>query len=123
MPDNTKPAQADSVEDVIAEMREAYDVARGAPLAPGFIRRWADRLAALSAASDARDAEDWREGWAISYSGPSKLYGDDGELQDNSESPFIDWRRDSAKEILSKIQERAVRRFAAMQQEGRSDGR
>lgn len=49
----------------------------------------------------------WREGWAYAYSGFAKLYIDDGELQDNSTVPFIDWRRDSAETIRNKIIERA----------------
>lgn len=51
----------------------------------------------------------WREGWAYAYSGAEKLYRDDGELQDSSTQPFIDWRRDTASTIKAKIQERARR--------------
>lgn len=57
----------------------------------------------------------WREGWALAYSGPSNLYGDDGELQDNSSIPCIDWRRDSAEVIRDKITERGNRLIAATQ--------
>ncbi|WP_427852884.1 hypothetical protein [Stenotrophomonas acidaminiphila] len=60
-------------------------------------------------------SEAWREGWALAYSGPSRLYGDDGELQDNSEYPYIDWRRDSAEVIRDKITERANRKLAKTQ--------
>jgi hypothetical protein len=44
---------------------------------------------------------------AMSYSGPS-LYHDDGELQDNSAAPFIDFRNDSAEEIEEKIHIRGL---------------
>jgi len=43
---------------------------------------------------------------AVSFCGVG-LYGDDGELQDNTEFPFIDFRRDSAKNIRKKMFERA----------------
>lgn len=67
---------------------------------------YADELLALIDGQPAGvDESTWREGWAFAYSG-TRLYGDDGELQDNSEQPFIDWRRDSATEILAKIRER-----------------
>lgn len=42
---------------------------------------------------------------AIAFSG-SKLYTDDGELQDNSEPPFIDYKRDTVEEIHTKIFQR-----------------
>jgi hypothetical protein len=35
------------------------------------------------------------------------LYRDDGELQDNSEYPFIDFKRDSTDEIIRKFAERS----------------
>lgn len=35
------------------------------------------------------------------------LYADDGELQDNREHPFIDWKRDSLSEIREKLLIRA----------------
>lgn len=77
-------------------------------------------LAAAIARAEA-DEDCWREGWAFAYSG-SRLYGDDGELQDNSAQPFIDWRRDSAQEIRAKIQERGNRAIAAQQAEGEDRG-
>ena len=39
------------------------------------------------------------------YSG-SNLYSDDGELQDNSKHPHIDFKRDSVGEIKRKMRER-----------------
>lgn len=39
---------------------------------------------------------------ACRIAGPS-LYHDDGELQDASMAPFIDWRRDSVKTIQEKL--------------------
>ena len=44
---------------------------------------------------------------ALAYSGP-KLYHDDGELQDSSVWPFIDFRNDSAEVIEDKIQTRGL---------------
>ena len=41
------------------------------------------------------------------------LYGDDGELQDTTEQPWIDFRRDSAQAIRRKLHERAVRKLQA----------
>lgn len=49
----------------------------------------------------------WRTGWAFAYSGAAHLYGDDGELQDNR-YPHIDWMRDTALEIRSRIHDRAM---------------
>ncbi len=56
-----------------------------------------------------------RELLAIRVAGLPKLYSDDGELQDNSQVPFIDFRRDSAALIRRKLVERSRRRLAAMQ--------
>jgi hypothetical protein len=44
---------------------------------------------------------------AHAYSG-SKLYGDDGELQDNSEYPFIDYLRDPVDRIQESIHSRGM---------------
>lgn len=49
---------------------------------------------------------------ALRASGISQLYTDDGELQDSSERPFIDYKRDSAVEIQRKLHERATARLA-----------
>lgn len=43
--------------------------------------------------------------------GGANLYCDDGELQDASERPFIDWKRDSAQEIQDKISQRNLNYF------------
>jgi hypothetical protein len=52
---------------------------------------------------------------AIRVTGVSKLYVDDGELQDNSELPAIDFKRDSADLIQQKLVERSQRKFEAEQ--------
>lgn len=44
---------------------------------------------------------------AICYAG-SALYRDDGELQDSRSHPFIDFKRDSVREISRKMGERAL---------------
>lgn len=82
-----------------------------------FAALYIDLLKAAAPGIDLEQFRDaaWREGWALAYSGPSNLYGDDGELQDNSSIPCIDWRRDSAEVIRDKITERGNRLIAAMQ--------
>jgi hypothetical protein len=48
----------------------------------------------------------WRQLLARAYGGPN-MYRDDGEMQDNSCHPHIDFLRDSALEIHEKIHRRA----------------
>lgn len=43
---------------------------------------------------------------ALIYSGPSNLYTDDGEVQDNTALPTIDFKRDTVEAIAFKIQQR-----------------
>lgn len=52
----------------------------------------------------------FREMLAFNFGG-ANLYCDDGELQDSSERPFIDFRLDSAVEIQDKIRERNLNYF------------
>ena len=49
--------------------------------------------------------------------GDASLYHDDGELQDNSAQPFIDWKRNSIDEIQVKLLERTAARLAAETEE------
>jgi hypothetical protein len=42
----------------------------------------------------------------IAFNLGKSLYTDDGELQDNSRLPFIDFYRDTAEEINRKLKER-----------------
>lgn len=58
------------------------------------------------------DERQWRELLAIRVAGPM-LYTDDGELSDSSVSPHIDFLRDSADTIASKLADRARAAFAA----------
>lgn len=58
----------------------------------------------------AEDERLLRTGWALAYSG-SNLYTDDGELQDNSALPHIDWMRDPPITIRNKIETRAIRKL------------
>lgn len=51
---------------------------------------------------------------ALTYSGPS-IYADDGELQDCSMQPFIDYKRDSAELIAFKFQQRSIKRYEQSQ--------
>lgn len=41
----------------------------------------------------------------------AKLYTDDGEMQDGSDNPPIDFRRDSVAELERKLMDRGLRRF------------
>lgn len=52
----------------------------------------------------------WRRLLAMSY---GVTYGDDGELQNNECTPFIDFKRDSALDIERKMHERGLRGIAA----------
>jgi hypothetical protein len=54
-----------------------------------------------------------RELLAIRVSGMAGLYADDGELQDNSVFPAIDFKRDTAQEIRRKLRERGERQLQA----------
>jgi hypothetical protein len=54
-----------------------------------------------------RDLERLRKLLACAYAGAS-LYGDDGELQDNSRHPLIDFKRDTPDEIARKMRERGI---------------
>lgn len=54
-----------------------------------------------------------REMLAIRVAGVTGLYTDDGELQDSSELPMIDFKRDSAEEIRRKLTERGMRKLQA----------
>lgn len=51
---------------------------------------------------------------ALAFSG-ANLYTDDGELQDNTVIPSIDFKRDSAKLIAAKITQRNMNRFEKVQ--------
>ena len=53
---------------------------------------------------------------AFAYSGAGTLYGDDGELQDNSVRPFIDYVRMSVDEIQQAIQQRGRNLIAVVGQ-------
>lgn len=71
----------------------------------GDIQKWAAEYAAQRA-SLAATVERLRGLFASAYSGAA-LYTDDGELQDSSRRPFIDFKRDSIDDIEKKIAERA----------------
>jgi hypothetical protein len=49
---------------------------------------------------------------ASAYAGAT-LYADDGELQDNSRHPLIDFKRDTPEEISLKMRERGVAQLAS----------
>lgn len=60
-------------------------------------------------------SENWllRQMLALRVGGPH-LYTDDGELQDNSEHPAIDFKRDSAELIRQKLIQRAERKLGTL---------
>ena len=80
-----------------------------------FAAKIAEMVRAELAKPDARPApaepqmaeRGLRELLAYRFSG-ALLYHDDGELQDNSARPFIDFLRDSAETIKQKLMERAI---------------
>lgn len=51
----------------------------------------------------------------------SKGYYDDGELQDNTEKPFIDFKRDSANEIDKKLIRRSLNKIKRISEETQKD--
>jgi hypothetical protein len=63
-----------------------------------------------------RDNRVLRVTLALQVSG-TNLYGDDGELSDCSEHPFIDYKRDSLQEIGLKLRERSTRRASLGEQQ------
>lgn len=56
---------------------------------------------------------------ALIASSPSVLYADDGELQDCSTEPFIDYKRDSVELIAFKIQQRRLKEYHEAQASNR----
>jgi hypothetical protein len=55
-----------------------------------------------------KDAAHMRMLLAVRCAPLPELYTDDGELQDNSEIPFIDFKRDTAAKIEAKLRQRAI---------------
>jgi hypothetical protein len=52
------------------------------------------------------------------YVGHPLLYRDDGELQDSSEYPFIDFLRDAPEEIQRKLMERHLKKLFGEKKNG-----
>lgn len=81
-------------------------------------------MSCASVAGDALDEiRELRMMLAISISGGC-LYRDDGELQDNSSAPFIDWKRDTVKGIQEKLRlrvEKALRKANRESTRGQAD--
>jgi hypothetical protein len=78
----------------------------------------------IRAALDAKDAEirQLRQLLAVRVAG-AMLYADDGELQDNTQNPCIDFRRDKPSEIQRKLQERGLANYRrSLEDEARSLG-
>jgi hypothetical protein len=51
---------------------------------------------------------------AVCHTGMKGLYYDDGELQDSSSMPMIDWKRDSLETLQRKLMERAINALKGM---------
>jgi hypothetical protein len=52
--------------------------------------------------------------WLAFAIGGMRLYADDGELQDSSKQPFIDFKRDSIAEIEAKFQQRTANALSGL---------
>jgi hypothetical protein len=57
---------------------------------------------------------------AVHATSEGTLYGDDGELQDNSIHPFIDFKRDDPDTIQAKLIVRAQKQLDVLAQDGRA---
>lgn len=93
--------------------RNAFDEYADSPIHDLWVAyQWgrADLLAEQQAhppAQPERGERALRQLLALWYSGPGLLYTDDGELQDNSKHPCIDFLRDSPETLAEKMRERA----------------
>lgn len=58
-----------------------------------------------------------RRMFCVTYASDSSPYMDDGEAQDNSRHPCIDFLRDSPEQIQSKMVERAIAKHKAQQEQ------
>lgn len=72
-----------------------------------LVRNWNPAPPDLS-----REVAELRLALAIAHAGAS-LYTDDGELQDATHVPFIDWKRDSWEQIKASLLQRNLARLAA----------
>ncbi len=110
-----KGVSTDENIDLLPELRDVEDYFTSVDPNPIHLATVRQAISAIVGSPKGGADAAWREGWALAYSGPSNLYGDDGELQDNSSIPCIDWWRDSAEVIRDKITERGNRLIAATQ--------
>ena len=92
----------------LAQVCEALEAMRGDWLGDGFTKLHRSQIVAVLD-GQAAEIEQLREMLAHLYAG-SALYCDDGELQDNRASPFIDFKRDSVADIRSAMVERGEQR-------------
>ena len=97
--------KTDAIKATINEFEREYD---GVGMKPAVICEARAELAALEADNAAMRADDYRLRAMLAFrcAGPS-LYGDDGELQDCSVLPHIDFKNDSPSEISRKLIKRA----------------
>lgn len=74
-----------------------------------YVERYLERRPEKRPASLKHENAALRQLLAIRVAGLTGLYTDDGELQDNSQSPAIDFKRDRVEVIRQKLIERATR--------------
>ncbi len=74
-----------------------------------WLRKIGDRMEELH-----RENAELRIALAMNYSKPSHLYRDDGECQDSSTHPFIDWKRDPWELIKDKMHQRTIAHMRAI---------
>lgn len=80
----------------------------------------ADATATLK--EQAAEIQHLRQLLAVRVAG-ALLYADDGELQDNTQHPCIDFRRDTPSEIQRKLQERGLANYRrSLEDEARGFG-
>lgn len=95
--------------------RDETDEKSDASTVEYYVRQYMEENPHKRPASMTEENKILRELLAIRVGGIAGLYTDDGELQDNTVHPCIDFRRDSAQEIRRKLTERGRRQLEAIQ--------
>jgi len=86
-----------------------YDVTKdGHTMFVEDIVRDLDRKSFLEVELEAKDKENQRLRWMLCVNSCEQPYLDDGEMQDNSKLPYIDYKRDLIGEIKEKLSMRVL---------------
>lgn len=95
---------------VVRLLKERDDARDAQLMATQAADSWKESAKALEAQRDklGEDSKELRRMVAFAHTN-GRLYFDDGELQDTTAHPFIDWKRDSIEEIKEKLAERLHR--------------